>query len=59
MVSLPDHYNFINRVPYKRENWQFHGILIITLQINLFSPHTRKVTFSAGNVKNNLCFTNH
>ena len=28
MVSFPDHYNyiFIDRVPYKYEIWQFHGI---------------------------------
>ena len=55
MVSFSDHYNsiFIDRVPYKNINWQFHGILIIPLQISLFSPHMQKVTFQLKNVENN------
>ena len=38
MVSSSDHYKsiFIDRVPYKSKNWQFHGILIIPFQISLF-----------------------
>ena len=49
MVFLLDYYNsiFIDRVPYKHEHWQLHGILIIPVQISLFSPHMQKVDFSA------------
>ena len=49
MASFSDHFNsiFIDRVPYKHKNWQFHAILIILFQINLFSPHMHKVTFTA------------
>ena len=59
MVSFSDHYNsiFIDRVPYRHKNWQFHGILIISFQIILLSPHRQKVTFSAKNVKNNHSLT--
>ena len=60
MVSFSDHYNsiFIDRVPYKNINWRFHGILIISLQIILFSPDMQKVTFQLKNVKNNHYSTN-
>ena len=49
IVSILDDYNyiFIDRVPYKHKLWQFHGSLIIPFQINLFSAHMNKVTFSA------------
>ena len=42
MGSFPDYYNsiIIDRVPYKHKNWQLHGILMIPVQIALFSPHT-------------------
>ena len=42
MGSFPDYYNsiIIDRVPYKHKNWQLHGILMILVQIALFSPHT-------------------
>ena len=55
LVSLLDYYNsiFIERVPYKHKNWQLHGILIIPVQISLFSPHMQKVDFQLKNVKNN------
>ena len=49
MVSLPDYYNsiFIDRFPYKHKSWQLHGILIIPVQMSLFSLHIQKVNFSA------------
>ena len=49
MVSFLDHYNFIfvDKVPYKHKNWQFHSILIVASQASPFSPHMHKVTFSA------------
>ena len=49
MVSFSDHYNsiFIDRVPCKHKNWQFHGILIIPFQIRLFPLHMQKVTVLA------------
>ena len=49
MVSFSDYQNsiFIDRVPYKHKNWQLHGILQISVQISMFSPHMQKVTFSA------------
>ena len=36
-------YIFIDRAPYK----QLHGILQISVQISMFSPHMQKVAFSA------------
>ena len=49
MVFFPDYYKsvFIDGVPYKHKNWQLHGILIIPVQISLFSPHMQKVDCSA------------
>ena len=49
MVSFSDYQNFIffDRVPYKHKNWQLHGILQISVQISMFSPHMQKVAFSA------------
>ena len=49
MVSFSDYQNsiFIDRVPYKHENWQLHGILQIFVQISMFSPHIQNVAFSA------------
>ena len=49
MVSFSDYQNsiFIDRVPYKHKNWQLHGILQISVQISIFSPHMQKVAFSA------------
>ena len=49
MVSFSDHYNsiFIDRVPSKHKNRQFHVILIFPFQVSLFSPHMQKVTFLA------------
>ena len=49
MVSFWDSKNsiYIDRVPYKHENWQLHGILQISVQISMFSPHMQKVAFSA------------
>ena len=49
MASSSDDYNsiFIGRIPYKHKNWQFHGVLITSFQRSLFSPHMRKVNFSA------------
>ena len=49
MVSFWDYKNsiYIDRVPYKHENWQLHGILQISVQISMFSPHMQKVAFSA------------
>ena len=38
---------FIDRVTYKHKNWQLHGILQISVQISMFSPHMQKVAFSA------------
>ena len=47
MVSFLDHFNFIfiYRVPCKHKNWQFHSILIIVFQRNVFSPHMHKLLF--------------
>ena len=47
MVSFSDYQNsiFIDRVPYKRKNWQLHGILQISVQMSTFSPHMQKVAF--------------
>ena len=49
MVSFSDYQNsiFIDRVPYKQKNWQLHGILQISVEMSMFSPHMQKVTFSA------------
>ena len=49
IVSFSDYYNsiFIDRVPYKHKNWQLHGILQISSQISIFSPHMQRVAFSA------------
>ena len=49
MVSFADYQNsiFIDRVPYKHKNWQLRGILQISVQISIFSPHIQKVAFSA------------
>ena len=49
MVSFSDYENsiFIDRVPYKHKKWQFHGILQISVQISIFSPHMERVAFSA------------
>ena len=38
---------FIDRVPYKHKNWQLHGLLQISVQISMLSPHMQKVAFSA------------
>ena len=48
MVSFSDYQNsiFIDRVPYKQKNWQLHGILQISVQMSMFSPHMRKIAFS-------------
>ena len=47
MVSFLDHYNFIfiDSVPYKHKNWQFHSILIIAFQISLFLFICTKLRF--------------
>ena len=49
MVSFADYQNsiFIDRVPYKHKNWQLRGILQISVQISIFSPHIQKDAFSA------------
>ena len=49
MVSFSDYQNsiFIDRVPYKQKNWQLYGILQISVEMSMFSPHMQKVTFSA------------
>ena len=49
MVSFSDHQNsiFIDRVPYKNKNWHLHGILQISVQMSIFSPHMQNVAFSA------------
>ena len=49
MVSFSDYQNsiFIERIPYKNKNWQLHGILQISVQISMFSPHMQNVAFSA------------
>ena len=49
MVFFSNYQNsiFIDRVPYKHKNWQLHGILQISVQISMFSPHMQKVAFSA------------
>ena len=49
MVSLSDYQNsiFVDRVPYKYKNWQHHGILQIFVQMSTFSPHMKRVAFSA------------
>ena len=49
MVSFSDYKNsiLIDRVPYKHKNWELHGILQISAQISIFSPHMKKVVFSA------------
>ena len=49
LVSFSDYQNsiFINRGPYKRENWQVHFILQISVQISMFSPHMQNMAFSA------------
>ena len=49
MVSFSDYQNsiFVDRVPYKHKNGQLHGILQISVQISMFSPHMQKAAFSA------------
>ena len=49
VVSFSDYQNsiFIDRIPYKHKNWQLHGVLQISVQISMFSPHRQKVAFSA------------
>ena len=49
MVSFSDYQNsiFIDRVPYKYQNWKLHGTLQISVQRNMFSPRMQKVAFSA------------
>ena len=49
MVSFSDHQNsiFLDRVLYKHKNWQLHGILQISIQISMFSPHMEKAAFLA------------
>ena len=49
MVSFSDYQNsiFLDRVPYKYKIWQLHGILQISVQMSMFSPHMGKVAFSA------------
>ena len=49
IVSFSDYYNsiFIDRIPYKHKNWQLHGILQVSSQIRIFSPHMQRVAFSA------------
>ena len=49
MVSFSDYQNsiFIDMVPYKHKNWQLYGVLQISVQISMFSPHIQKVVFSA------------
>ena len=49
MVSFSDYQNsiFLDRVPYKYKIWQLHGILQISVQMSMFSPHMEKVAFSA------------
>ena len=49
MVSFPDHQNsiFIDRVPNKSKDWHLHGILQISVQMSIFSPHMQNVAFSA------------
>ena len=41
MVSFSDCQSsiFIDRVPYKDKNWKFLGILQISVQMSMFSPH--------------------
>ena len=42
MVSFSDYHNsiFVDRVPYKHKNRELHGIIQISVQISMFSPHT-------------------
>ena len=49
VVSFSNYQNsiFIDRIPYKHKNWQLHGVLQISVQISMFSPHRQKVAFSA------------
>ena len=49
VVSFSDYKNsiFIDMVPYKHKNWQFHGILQISVEISIFSLHMQQVVFSA------------
>ena len=49
VVSFSDYQNsiFIDKIPYKHKNWQLHGVLQISVQISMFSPHRQKVAFSA------------
>ena len=49
VVSFSDYQNsiFIDRIPYKHKNWQLHGVLQISVQISMYSPHMQKVAFLA------------
>ena len=49
MVSFSDYQNSIcvDRVPYKHENSQLHGVLQTSVQISMFSPHVKNAAFSA------------
>ena len=49
IVSFSDHYNsiFIDRLRYKHNTWQFHGILIIPFHDKLiFSSYAQNYFFS-------------